>query len=125
MTQNQDVADELCGLNKWQEIAPLDGLTNPTRLQVQTKEAEITGKDEEISWDPKALEWSLENLTKFIDAQFEGHGFEKGGAEGADSEKQYIITWLEPGMTPTAAEQVAENLLEAERKRSRLRKQAR
>lgn len=114
VTQNQDVADELCRLNKWQKIAPLDGLTNPTRLQVQTKEAEIPGKDEEISWDPKALEWSLENLTKFIDAQFEGHGFEKGGA---DSEKKDIITWLEPGMTPTAAEQVAENLLEAERQK--------
>ena len=48
VTQNQDVADELCRLNEWQKIAPLDGLTIQTRRQVQRKEAESPGKDEEI-----------------------------------------------------------------------------
>lgn len=117
VTQNQDVADDLCRLNKWQKIAPLNGLTNPTRLQVQGKKAEIPGKDKDISWDPKAVEWSLEDLTKFIDNQFRGHGFEKGGA---DSEKKDIITWLELGMTPTAAEQLAEILLDEERKKKKI-----
>ena len=107
VTQNQDVADQLCQLNEWQKIAPLDGLTNPTRRQIQTTEAEIP---HEISWDPKAVEWSLENLTKFIDARLKGHGFAK--------ENDDIITWLQPGMTPTAAEQVAELLLEEQRKKT-------
>jgi hypothetical protein len=47
-------------------------------------------------------------LTKFIDTRFEGHGFEKGGV---DDGKKDIITWLEPGMTTTDAELLAENLL--------------
>ena len=113
VTQNQFVADELCRLNKWQKIAPLDGLTNPTRNQVQKKEATVPTDEEAIPWNPKALEWSLENLTKFIDSQFKDHGFEKGG-EG--DEKKDIITWLELGMTPTEAERLAENLLEEEEK---------
>ena len=44
VTQNPIVADELCRLNQWQKIAPLDGLTKPRRLQVQRKEAEPPGK---------------------------------------------------------------------------------
>jgi len=58
------------------------------------------------------LEWSLENLTKFVDTRFEGHGFKKGGV---DDEKKEIITWLEPGITPTNAELQAEKLLEEEK----------
>lgn len=114
VTQNQDVADELCRLNKWQKIAPLDGLTNPTTQQVRTKEATMPTDDEAIPWNHKALEWSLENLTKFVDTRFKDHGFEKGGE---DDEKKNIITWLELGMTPTDAEKVAEILLEKEEKK--------
>lgn len=101
LTQNQGVADELCRLNEWQKIAPLDGLTNPTRQQVRGMEATMPSDDEAIPWNPKALEWSLENLTKFIDTRFKGHDFKKAGE---DDEKKGIITWLELGMTPTAAE---------------------
>jgi hypothetical protein len=114
VTQNQDVADELCRLNKWQKIAPLDGLTDPTTKQVQKREAPMPTKGAEIPWNDKALEWSLENLTKFVDTRFKDHGFEKGGE---DDEKKNIITWLELGMTPTDAEKVAENLLEEEEKK--------
>lgn len=114
VTQNPGVADELCRLNKWQKIAPLDGLTNPTRQQVRDMEATMPTDDEAIPWNPKALEWSLENLTKFIDSRFKGHGFKSGGE---DDEKKGIITWLELGMTPTAAEQKAEDLLEEEKKK--------
>jgi hypothetical protein len=109
VTQNQGVADELCRLNMWQKIAPLDGLTNPTRKQVRKKEATMPPDDDAIPWNPKALEWSLENLTKFIDSRFKDHGFEKGGE---DDENKDIVTWLELGMTPTDAEQQAETLLE-------------
>jgi hypothetical protein len=114
VTQNQGVADELCRLNKWQKIAPLDGLTNPTRRQVRKKEATMLTDDEAIPWNHKALEWSLENLTKFVDTRFKDHGFKKGGE---DDEKKNIITWLELGMTPTDAEKEAENLLEEEEKK--------
>lgn len=60
VTQNQGVADELCQLNPWQKIAPLDGLTNPTRWQVRNQEAPMPA---EFPWNPQAVEWSLENLT--------------------------------------------------------------
>ena len=56
------------------------------------------------------MEWSLEKLTKFIDAQLEGHGFEK--------DESNLIAWLPPGMTPIAAEQVAINLLEAQKQKT-------
>jgi hypothetical protein len=115
VTHNQGVADELCRLNKWQKIAPLDGLTSPTRQQVRDMEATMPTDDEAIPWNPKALEWSLENLTKFINTRFKGHGFEKSGEE--DDERKGIITWLELGMTPTAAEQKAYQLLEEEEKK--------
>eukprot|EP00978_Attheya_sp_CCMP212_P036726 scaffold168722_cov48-Attheya_sp.AAC.1 len=114
VTQNQDVADELCRLNQWQKIAPMDGLTNPTTSQVYKNEAKAPASNQEIPWNPKAVEWSLENLTKFIDSRFKDHGFEKGG-EG--DEKKDIITWLELGMTPSEAKRLAENLLEEEEKK--------
>ena len=113
VTQNQFVADELCRLNKWQKIAPLTGLTNPTTQQVRDSEATMPADDEAIPWNPKALEWSLKNLTKFVDTRFKDHGFEKGGG---DDEKEGIITWLKLGMTPTAAEQRAYQLLDAKKR---------
>jgi hypothetical protein len=92
VTHNQGVAGELCRLNNWQKIAPLDGLTNPTRRQVRNMEATMPTDDEAIPWNPKALEWSLENLTKCIDTRFKGHGFEKRGEE--DDDRKGTITSL-------------------------------
>jgi hypothetical protein len=34
VTQNNDVARELCALNAWQKIGPLQGLTEPSRNAV-------------------------------------------------------------------------------------------
>ena len=107
LTQNQTVADELCKLNKWQKIAPMNGLTEPSRKAVRDQEEDMpsmTDADDPIPWLPEVLEWSLDNLTKFIDTRFKGHDFEKDEAG--------IINWLRTGMTPTNAEQKAEELIE-------------
>jgi len=55
VTQNQDVADELCRLNNWQKIAPLDGLTNPTREQVRKKEAKMPVERRRDSLESQSL----------------------------------------------------------------------
>lgn len=106
VTQNPQVADRLSKLNSWQKIAPLEGLTKPTRREVRNKEAPVPGLEEDINWDPANVAWSLINLTKFIDTRFQDHGFEKN--------QDGVITWLRQGMTPTEAEQQAEELLEKE-----------
>lgn len=104
LTQNEEVADELSKLNRWEKIAPLNGLTSPTRDAVHQKEAEMPSQDDPTPWTPAVLEWSPENLTKFIDSRFRDHDFEKDKETG-------IITWLREGMTPTNAEKYAEKII--------------
>ena len=103
LTQNLTVADELCKLNQWQKIAPMNGLTEPSRKAVRRQENDVPSINEPIPWLLNLLEWSLTNLTKFIDTRFAGHDFEK--------DEDGIITWLRTGMTPTNAEQEAEELI--------------
>ena len=106
VTQDIEVADELCKLNYWEKISPLNGLTSPSFLEVHTKVKELPENFKETAtpWVEDALEWDKKMLTKFVDANFEGNGFEK--------DNDGNIKWLKEGMTPTNAECVAVDLLD-------------
>eukprot|EP00978_Attheya_sp_CCMP212_P024640 scaffold77762_cov49-Attheya_sp.AAC.5 len=110
VTQNPDVADALCKLNAWQKIAPINGLTDPTRNDVHAQNKQLPSMEGPVPWAPQVLEWKLQQLTKYIDTRFEGHDFEK--------DEDGNISWLELGMTPMNAEQEAEIMLARQAKKT-------
>lgn len=105
VTQDIDVADELCKLNRWEKISPLNGLTSPSFLEVHKGLKKLPGNFNEVEtpWLDDALEWDRAMLTKFVDVNFKANGFEK--------DDDGNIKWLKEGMTPTNAECVAVDLL--------------
>lgn len=102
VTQDKEVANHLCVLNSWQKIGPMNGLTTPTRHAVRNKDEQMPTEDG-LLWNENKLEWSLENLTKYIDSHFPKHQFPKNN-EG-------VIKWIRKGMTPTEAEGEAQTLI--------------
>lgn len=110
VTQDIGVADELCKLNQWEKISPLNGLTSPSFLEVHKKVKKLPENFQETAtpWIEDALEWEKKMLTKFVDSNFEANGFEK--------DNDGNITWLKEGMTPTNAKCVAVDLLDETRR---------
>ena len=66
VTQNRQVADELCSMNQWQKIGPLPGLTEPDRWDID----ETVGPPAKVPWT--RIEWPLERLTAMILHRFPG-----------------------------------------------------
>ena len=92
VTQSEEVASALCGLNAWQKIGPLEGMTNPTREDVMNGVAPLPRN---ILWLPEISAWTLERLTILIESRYKGVHFEKT--------EEGVISWLSTGMTPRAA----------------------
>lgn len=109
VTQNQEVADELCRLNEWQKIGPMKGLTSPSRTEVLSGKETLPFNDDEIPWDATALEWTTEMLTKLIRSRFKPEDYI---FETTDDEK--TIKWVHQGMTPLAALKLASEIMEEE-----------
>ena len=92
VTQSEEVASSLCGLNAWQKIGPMDGMTNPTREDVMKG---VSRLPQNIKWLPEKSAWTLERLTLLIESRYKGVNFEKT--------EDGVISWLLTGMTPRAA----------------------
>ena len=66
VTQNKEIADDLCSMNKWQKIRHPPGLTQPDRWEVDEK----VGPPAKIPWT--SMDWPLERLTVMILHRFPG-----------------------------------------------------
>jgi hypothetical protein len=98
VTQNIDVANELCKLNAWEKIGPLNGLTNPSRdtlLRTYSAEQKQESLMRPTPWVADAATWTRHRLTVLIDLRFPGITFDK--------DAQGLIAWVVDGMTPTRA----------------------
>ena len=62
--QNAEVADVVCKLNYWQKIAPMNGLTNPTRYEIRAQKEKTPSMKDPVPWVPEVLEWKVEQMTK-------------------------------------------------------------
>lgn len=102
VTQDPKVADELCDLNKWQKIGPMDGMSLPTRQEIRQQKAKVPSPP--IKWNNDVVEWDVQHLSQFIDVRFAGKRFKNGDDR----------SWLVKGMTPMDAEEVAIKNLESD-----------
>jgi hypothetical protein len=50
VSQNKNVAHELCALNGWHNIGPLEGLPNPSRHAVVKGLAQLPPTDDDVPW---------------------------------------------------------------------------
>ena len=103
VTQNKDVAHQLCALNEWQKIGPLRGLTNPSRELVLDGLEPAPSKDDEVQWIHGPSKWTLELLTTLVESRYKEANFDKTD-DG-------VITWLRLGTTPKAALEKAAQML--------------
>ena len=92
VTQNKEVAEKLCAMNRWQKIGPLPGITTPDRWSV--KEEEGPPQDEDIVW--KNLDWTTERLSVMILRKFPGKFDSELGKNGE-------LSWLAGIGRPTRA----------------------
>ena len=103
VTQNKDVAHQLCALNEWQKIGPLQGLTKPSREAVLEGLEPVPSYYDQIQWINGQTEWTLELLTTLVESRHKATNFDKTD--------NGVITWLRRGMTPKAALGEATQLL--------------
>jgi hypothetical protein len=101
--QNKKVAHELCDLNEWQKIGPLEGLTNPSRDAVVNGLVQLPPTDDDVQWINQS-EWTLQHLTILAESHH------KIGDCDLKKTEDGVIVWLNEGMTPTAALDYADRL---------------
>ena len=101
VSQNKKVGDELCALNEWQKIGPLEGLTDPSRKQVVRGQAPLPPQDH-VPWLLNQSEWSLRRLTILVESRHTDVHYDKT--------EDGVIVWLQSGMTPKAALDLADEL---------------
>lgn len=102
-TQNKQMAQKFLELNYWQKIGPMEGLTDPTWLEVSEQRADVPGADED-SWTTKNITWTQRALTNCVLQRYPETPTNGDG----------LIPWLIDGMTPTEALRSAINRLEDE-----------
>ena len=91
VTQNPDVAMELCKLNQWKRIGPLPGATIPDRWSL--KKGELPPA--EYNW--KSMQWTMKGLTAMILRR------KRYKNKFDDQVKDHLLEWLEAVPDPTSA----------------------
>ena len=99
VTQNEELAREICKCNAWQKIGPFPGLTTPDRMSEPLPPQDYEWKD---------LKWSNLNLTQMIQRRQKYKG--KFSVEGElDADGNFI--WLKGITNATTALLIADSRL--------------